>query len=399
MATTSTTQEADLPSWAAPYVTSLLKSAGDIAAQPYQPYGGQRIAGLNKEQLDANKEIAGLGVAPELDQASGIAALIGKQAGTIGSYTPMSYKGLDTSYLTAQAPNLQQYQMGPAQQVAAQDYTGQNVQQYMSPYMQNVVEQQKRGAVQDYARQIPGLQAATARAGARGGTRDALLRAEAQRNLNQQLQGIQSTGSQQAFQNAQQQFNAQQQANMQAQLANQQAGLTTGQQNLAAQLGVQQLGAQTGLQAQLANQQAQLQEQQQRLAQSQAAQAAEEQSRQFGSNLGMQGLQQGLGAAQVLGGLGQQRFGQQQQGIQMRQAAGAQMQNLEQQRLENMYQDFLAQRNYPQQQASFMGSILRGGTPTQQNTQQSTYTPAPSPLSSLLGNITSGYSLYKLFGG
>jgi len=55
---------------------------------------------------------------------------------------------------------------------------------------------------------------------------------------------------------------------MQAALANQQAGLTTGQQNLAANLGVQQLGAQTGVQTALAN----LSAEQQANVQNQAAQ-------------------------------------------------------------------------------------------------------------------------------
>ena len=169
---------------------------------------------------------------------------------------------------TGYAPNLQQYQMGPAQQVGTQSYTGENVGQYMSPYMQNVVDIQKREAQR--ASDIAGTQAAgqAVKSGAFGGSRAGLLEAERQRNLATQMGDIQATGQQAAFQNAQQQFNAQQQANMQAALANQQAGLTVGQQNLAANLGIQQLGTQTGMQTALAN----LNNQQQAAVQNQAAQ-------------------------------------------------------------------------------------------------------------------------------
>jgi hypothetical protein len=164
-------------------------------------------------------------------------------------------------------PNLNTFQMGPAQQVGTQDYTGSNVNKYMDPYMQQVVGTQQREAKRqsDILAAQQGAQAA--QAGAFGGSRRSILEAERQRNLATQLGNIQATGSQAAFQNAQQQFNTQQQAALQAQLANQQAGLTTGQQNLAAQLGVQQLGTQTGMQTALAN----LNNQQQAAVQNQAA--------------------------------------------------------------------------------------------------------------------------------
>jgi hypothetical protein len=92
--------------------------------------------------------------------------------------------------------------------MAGQNYMGMAsnpyaVQQFMSPYMQNVVEQQKRSAMQDYARQIPGQQAQSIRMGGRGGTRDALIQAENNRNLQNSLQGIQATGSQKAYEGAQ----------------------------------------------------------------------------------------------------------------------------------------------------------------------------------------------------
>ena len=142
-------------------------------------------------------------------------------------------------------------------------------------------------------------------------------------------------------------------------LANQQAGLTTGQQNLAARLGVQQLGAQTGMQASLANQQANLE-----------AQRLAEQSRQYGANIGMQGIQQQLAAAGQLGQLGQSQFGQQQAALQMQAAMGQQQQEQDQRKLDIAYQDFLSQRGHTQQQLAFMSDILRGGPLSQTTYQQ-----------------------------
>ena len=66
------------------------------------------------------------------------------------------------------APELQQYRMGAPERVGAEKFGLGAMQEYMSPYMRGVVEQQKRAAAQDYLRQLPGIGAAAARAGGRG---------------------------------------------------------------------------------------------------------------------------------------------------------------------------------------------------------------------------------------
>jgi hypothetical protein len=231
-----------------------------------------------------------------------------------------------TGLMQVSAPQLQQYQMGPAQTVNAQNLQNFQMQaaanvapsgqvgtqsftqpgtagQYMSPYVQQVVDLQQKNAIEKWQQANETQRAQAAAAGAYGGTRQAVEEATGQRDLQLQLAEIQATGLQNAYQQAQQQFNqeqaaqmqagqfnvntalqaalanqqAQQQANvqnlssylqtqglsaqtgLQAALANQQAGLQVGGQNLAALLQTQQLGAQTGMQAQLANQQTGLQ--------------------------------------------------------------------------------------------------------------------------------------------
>jgi hypothetical protein len=158
--------------------------------------------------------------------------------------------------------------MGPAERAQTQSFTQPgSAEAYMSPFMQNVVDKQVREAERQAGLAAKQERAQSIQRGAFGGGRTAVREAAAARDLAQLKSDIYGTGQQAAFQNAQQQFNAEQQARMQAQLANQQAGLTVGGQNLAAQLGVQQLGTQTGLQAALAN----LSNQQQAAVQNQAA--------------------------------------------------------------------------------------------------------------------------------
>jgi hypothetical protein len=417
-----------------PYAKKLLGTAESVAYnKPYETFGGQRVAGLNPLQQQAMNQIQQQQVASQIGQATGFAGLAGLEAQKAGKYTPGQFQELGiSSFADVNAPQLkdvqmgpaervaaqqlEQYQMGPARDVQAERFGVSSLQPYMSPYMQDVVELQKQKSIEDYARQIPGLQAAGVRSGARGGTREAILQSEARRGLRSQLADIQATGTQRAFEQAQQQYGADRAAALQAQLANQAAGLTVGQQNLAARLGVQQLGAQQGLQAALANQaaglttgqanlqaalqtqglgaqqsmQAQLANQQARLAAQQAALQQRqfgsqfgEQSRQFGANLGMQGIQQQLAAAGMLGNLGQQQFGQQQAINQAQMGAGQQLQQMEQARLQAQYEDFLARQRYPYAQLGFMSDLIRG-TPTAGGIQ-TMYQAGPNPLSTVAG--------------
>ena len=169
-------------------------------------------------------------------------------------------------------------QMGPAERISTQSFAQPgSADAYMSPYMQNVVDVQKREAARQSGIQGTQQQAQAAQAGAFGGGRDAIMRAERERNLGQQMGDIQAQGSQAAFQNAQQQFNTEQQARLAAQQANQQAGITVGGQNLNAQqqtnvqnaanrLQARGMSADSAMKAALANQQAGLSVGQQNLA-------------------------------------------------------------------------------------------------------------------------------------
>ena len=182
-------------------------------------------------------------------------------------------------------PQLQRFQMEAPETVGAErattgSITGAGVlDQYMSPYMQSVVEAQKREAIRDAQKAQLSANLGAAKQGTYGGSTQAVATAERERALGTQLGDIQAKGSQAAYEAAQKQFEAEQgrglqaqqlniQSGLQAALANQQARQAAAQQNLQAALGVQQLGAQTGLQTALAN----LTAEQQTNVQNQAAQ-------------------------------------------------------------------------------------------------------------------------------
>ena len=267
-----TTQVADLPEWAKGYAQETLakgQALTDINQNRYQPYQGQRIADFSPLQQQAFQGASNLQPSQQLGAATGVAG-----AAAMGA--------LGTSY--------DPYRMG--------QFTPGRAAQYMSPYMQNVVDRQKMEAYR--ASQLLGgqQQAQATQAGAFGGYREGIQRAERERGLRTQLDDIQAKGLQSAFDQAQQNFAREQQMR--------------------------------------------------------------EQSRQYGAGLGMQGLQTALQGAGQLGSLGQQQFGQEKDVLGVQSQFGAQQQAQQQQALSQQYQDFQNQQRYPYQQLEFMSNLLRG---------------------------------------
>jgi hypothetical protein len=467
--TTVTSGQQTIPEVLEPYFTGtgttgtgLLPKAQEIFGRDYaSSYGNAlsesglegagRIAGLSANEVAAGQQIANLGQPTQFGQGQ---AAYGQGLGSLGQAQTAYQNGPNVS-----APNLNQYQMAGPQTVNApqglssfdisgagnvgaqnlnmyqmagpQSYTGQNVTQFMSPYQQNVVDVQKSEALRDAQKQLSGANLGSARQGTYGGARNALMQSEAQRNLQTQMGNIQATGSQNAFQNAQQQFNTQNQAqqaanaqnlqaqlgvqqlgagqNMQAQLANQQAQQQAQLANQQARLGVQQLGSGQSMQAMLANQaaqqgtnqanlQAQLGIQQLGAGQSLEAQRANQAAQlQRAAGLGQIGQTYG----QLGQGLGQQGALQQQADIARSAALGAYggtERQVAQQQLDAQYQDQMRALGFPEQQLGSMSNILRG-VPLGDafGTQTTTATP-PSFASQLAGIGLGGLSLANMIG-
>jgi hypothetical protein len=378
------TQITDIPDWVKPYAEDALERTKTLTRdQPYQSYGtwagkqglsGQTVAGATDLQ---NKAYAGAG-SMQPSAATGLGSATAALA---------SERALGTGYDAGQfgnqfqAPGAYNPSQFGVQQVGTQSFAQPGAAEaYMSPYMQSVVEKQQREAQRtaDIAGTQRGAQAVSA--GAFGGSRQAIMDAEAARNLATQKGDIQATGTQAAYQQAQQQFNAEQQARMQAQMANQQYGMTA--QQAAEQS--RQYGAGQGMTA--AQTAAQY---------GQSAQQLEEQSRQYGAGLGLQGLQTALTGAGQLGALGQQQFTQGMDVNKLQQAYGTQQQQLDQARIASQQQEYAAQEKYPYQQLEFMSNMIRG---TPMGTTQSLYAAPPSAASQVLGAGTALGGAY-LMGG
>ena len=220
-------------------------------------YGGAGAGTVNQASADAYAADSYGGAsaaAPTAATSQGYTAE--KATGDTASQAKLDQTKIPTAVgqATTYNPTLEYYQMGDPSKVSTKSFTDTGTAaSYMSPYMQNVVDIQQREAQRQADIAGAQQQGAATKAGAFGGGRDAIMRAEAARNLALQKGDIQAQGQQAAYQQAQQQFNAEQGYGLQGQIANQQAGLTQGQQNLGANLGVQQLGTQTGLQTSLAN--------------------------------------------------------------------------------------------------------------------------------------------------
>jgi hypothetical protein len=339
----------------------MLGKSEALTNQPYQTYGGQRTANFTGLQNQAFGAAGNLGTAQQTTDASNMAAQAG--IGALGA----EYQGgqFGNTY-----QGLQNYDPG---QVRAQNFGAQSAQDYMSPYMQNVVDIQQREAQRnaDIAGTSRGANAA--RSGAFGGSRQAVMDAEAARNLSIQKGDIQATGLQNAYQQAQQQFNADQTRQLQAQQAQQQANQFG--------YGQQALGAQN--QAQYG----------------QAANQLNAQQQQFGANFGLQGLQAANQAASTLGQLGQNQYAQTTGNINMQNQLGTQQQQQQQNILNQQYADFNAQKQDPYNKLAFQQSML-SGLPISSATQ-SVYS-NPSMLSQVagLGTAAAGaYGLAKAKGG
>jgi hypothetical protein len=301
-----------IPDYAKPYVEELLGNAQgltDINQNPYMQYMRDRQAQFTPLQQQSFENAALMQTAPQLGDATAMAGMAGLGA-------------LNT-----------QYTFDPYK---TQQFTGDAVKAYMSPYMDNVVARQQADAQRqaDIAMQTQNAQAA--RAGAFGGSGNYLMRAQAAGNLARQKGDIQAQGLQSAYQQAMQQFNQSQ------------------AQNLA--------GSQLNAQQQ-----------------------------QFGAGLGLQGLQTANQAASNLANIGQTQYGQNIGLLNLQNQFGGQQQQQTQNALNTEYQDYLNAQNYPYKQLGFMSDMLRGLPLTQQ--ASTVYGQAPSVVQQAAGLGLTGKAL------
>ena len=175
-----TTTTESLSGWAAPYVTDMLGKGQALSNQPYQGYSGPLTAGQSGLQTQAFQGLAGLTV----------------PTAQMGGFNPTSF----TSGTTAQ--------------------------DYMSPFVQTSMEPQIAEAQRQAEIQRVQNAGRLSQAGAYGGSRQAIMESEGQRNLLRNIADITAEGYGQAYTQGMGQFNTEQDRAQQAQNQINQYGLT-----------------------------------------------------------------------------------------------------------------------------------------------------------------------------
>lgn len=303
-----TSSTGTLAPWAGDYVTGMLGKAQALAEMPYQPYAGALTPGASQLQQQAFAGLGAMQAPTGIGQAEQRTAQLGQQMGGL-SYGPGSF--------------------------TADTFTPQAAQQYMNPYLQSAlnpqIEEARRQAEISRVQQAGRL----TKAGAYGGSRQAIMESELQRGLGQNLANITGQGYNTAYQQAQSAF-------------------------------------------------------QQDQARKQQAQQAQEQSRQFGSSFGLQGLQAATQAAQQQAALAQ--AGQQAgiRGLESQLSAGQTQRDIEAQGLAADYNRFKEERENPYKMLQYQGSFLQGLPITATSYQAET-----SPLQNIMGTGSGLLALYE----
>lgn len=166
----NSTTSSTLSSWAGPYVTNMLGKAQAVSNQPYALYGGDMTAGPSALQSKAFQGIGGL---------------------TLPSNT--------TSY------NPMQFSSGLPGTSASQPFGVGSTESYMNPYLEQVLQPQLREARRQAEIDRINNASRMTKAGSYGGSRQAILEAELQRNLGTKVSDLTGKGYSDAFTNAQNQ--------------------------------------------------------------------------------------------------------------------------------------------------------------------------------------------------
>jgi hypothetical protein len=381
------TYESNLSNWAGPYVTNMLGKGEALSELPYMGYSGPLTAGASGLQQQAFQQAGQMQTPSAVGQAASTAGNIAGQMQNL-NYTPTQFQNQFQAPDTFQPGQISNPYTAPSTYQTGRFDSGvfdaAQAQQYMNPYLQASLDPQ----IAEAQRQAEINRVANAsrltKAGAYGGSRQAIMESEGNRNLASNLANITGTGYNNAFQTAMGQFNADQARKQAAQQSLEQSRQFGASQAANAA----QLQAQFGLTAQQANEASRQFGASQGLASAQAraqfgsaAQQAAEQSRQFGSQFDLQGLQGALSAAQAQGGLGAQQNQLNLANLQQLSALGGTQRDIESQGLAADYAQFQEERDYPYKMLQFQQGLL-GGLPL--STQGST-TPGTNTLQDAAG--------------
>ena len=171
-------QTSEFPSEVKPFITDTLEKAkAQQEGREFELFQGPRIAPFSGEEQAAFTGIQGIA-----------------DAG-LGSYPDLA----SSAFYAQQAQD--------AAEQGIQQFGTADVQRFTNPFQQQVIDIEKDEAIRQFeGTTLPQIGSQAAGAGSFGGSRQAILEAEAQRNLQQQLGDIQSRGLRDAYDRSASQF-------------------------------------------------------------------------------------------------------------------------------------------------------------------------------------------------
>lgn len=182
-----TVNNTSIPAYAQPYVETMLgqtQALTDINQNPYQTYGGERIAAFTPMQARSFQQVADMTPSSQIGTGSDLATMSG--LGSIGTANQLGRAG-------------NQYQRN-ATSMSGPGSIG----DYMNPYLSSSLAPQLNLLAQQYGMKGAQEQGSATNAGAFGGSRNALMQGLNQQNQLMAQQKAIGEGYNTAFQNAQQ---------------------------------------------------------------------------------------------------------------------------------------------------------------------------------------------------
>jgi hypothetical protein len=183
--------ETTISNWAAPIVGGVIQRGLEIAGQPYQTYGGVKVAGASDLQKNAFAGIQGL-TQPNAAQTN---AATNMQDVYTSAATQPAYTGTTFTSNTTGINN---------------QFDQNALSSYMNPYLSTILNPQLDEARRQADIQQMKNNAQLIKSGAFGGGAQAIYNAETQRNLGTRLADITGKGYEKAYDTSLAQYNADQ---------------------------------------------------------------------------------------------------------------------------------------------------------------------------------------------
>jgi hypothetical protein len=318
----TTGTESNLSNWVGPYVTDMLGRAQGLADQPYQAYTGPLTAGASDLQTQAFNSAKGLTTPTSIGTAANTANKIATDAAG-ASYDPTKFNNLYTAP-TAFDPT----------KFTSGEFGSTDAQKYMNPYLQTSLDPQLKELQRQNQIANMNTNSKLTQAGAFGGSRQAVMNAENQRDMLDKTNSLVSQGYNTAYDKAISQYNAERNRQLDVEKA----------QEAAKQYGYDQSMTAADLMAKYGM----------------SAAEAQEKSKQYAADYRMTGLKTGLDAANTASNIGKTQNDTNIANINAQANLGAQDRGIESEALAADKAQFEEERANPYKMLQYQQSILQG---------------------------------------